>query len=90
MVWRLKWEGRVGGGSGWREEDAGCVKETVGSACRDKGNPIVGQWAVSGVMDWSSAMFRIRILGSVHWITDPAPDPYPALFVSRFRDANKK
>jgi hypothetical protein len=28
MVSRLKWEGRVGGGSGRREEDAGCK-------CRD-------------------------------------------------------
>ncbi len=29
---------------------------------------------------------RIRILGTVHWITDPDL----ALFVSDFRDANKK
>ncbi len=31
---------------------------------------------------------RIRILGHVLWITDPAPDP--AIFFSLFRDANKK
>ncbi len=33
---------------------------------------------------------RIRILRSVHWITDPAPDSDPALFFSGFRDTNKK
>jgi hypothetical protein len=31
---------------------------------------------------------RIRILGPVHWVTDPAPDP--GIFISGFRDANKK
>jgi hypothetical protein len=43
---------------------------------------------------WFFAVFRvldilrlIRILGSVHWITNPDPDP--ALFVSGFRDTNK-
>jgi hypothetical protein len=37
---------------------------------------------------------QIRILGSVQWITYPDPDldleSDPALFVSCFRDANKK
>jgi hypothetical protein len=31
---------------------------------------------------------RIRMLGSVHWITDP--DPGPALFVSDFQETNQK
>jgi hypothetical protein len=47
-------------------------------------------------------MRLIRILGSIQWITDQAPDlvldldphpdlaPDPALFVSGFQDANKK
>jgi hypothetical protein len=33
-------------------------------------------------------VFRIRILGSVHLITEPDPDP--ALLVNDFQDANKK
>jgi hypothetical protein len=33
---------------------------------------------------------RIRIRGFVNLLTDPAPDPDPALFVSGFEDANKK
>jgi hypothetical protein len=37
---------------------------------------------------------RIRILGSVQWITDLDPDPdsdsAPALFVNGFDEANKK
>jgi hypothetical protein len=33
---------------------------------------------------------QIRILGFVNLITDPAPDPDPALFVGGFEDANKK
>ncbi len=33
---------------------------------------------------------RIRILGSLHWITDLDPDLDPALFVSGFQDATKK
>ncbi len=36
---------------------------------------------------------RIRILGSVHWVTDPQSDletaPDPDLFVSSFRENNK-
>ncbi len=43
-------------------------------------------------------MRLIRILGSIQWITDQAPDlvldldppPDPAFFVSGFQDANKK
>jgi hypothetical protein len=34
-------------------------------------------------------LIRIRIVGSVHWITDPDPAPDPALFVNDFQDANK-
>jgi hypothetical protein len=40
------------------------------------------------VPDPSDFLRRIRILGSVHWITDPDPDP--ALFDSGFKDAHKK
>ncbi len=35
-------------------------------------------------------LIRIRILGSVHWITDPVPDQYSALFGCDIQDANKK
>jgi hypothetical protein len=42
-------------------------------------------------------VFRIREIltriwsqGSYHWITDPVPNPDPALFFSNFQDANKK
>ncbi len=31
----------------------------------------------------------ILVVGSVHWITDPAPDLDPVRFVSGFQDANK-
>jgi hypothetical protein len=39
---------------------------------------------VSSVPD--DIFIRIRILGSIHWITDPDP----ALFASGFQETNKK
>ncbi len=38
----------------------------------------------------SEILIRIRILGSVLWISDPDLDPEPALLGSGFRDASKQ
>ncbi len=59
--------------------------EMADNGCSLQGEGESNGGAVSGIMGWS---FRIRILISVLWITDP--DPGTALFVAGFQEANKK
>ncbi len=35
------------------------------------------------------SQIRIRILGPVHWVTDPDLDPDPVLFLGCFQETNK-